>query len=1105
MAGHNISIWAAMSSCINSEVLLDISDQGNGAGRSGRAIAAIGHRLFLQLLFMRYAEIAGHERDGQLHEVSEGPYARERVGNLYDAISSEYSFSPFDSRDDFEHELGATEERELCRCIKRLYLLNLGDGARPDHISLAHLAWAFGLVMKALDEERRPPARGNAFPAAEIAHLASSLVELYLSGKPSGSAANLRVFDPFCGAGYLLLVMFDEFLSRQAPGGTAPDPATIVGARLWGMDCRAWAADATRTFLAIRYLLALGPCARFRRVPPMRATVRDKWSLDSRTMAGVDDAASIRKGTFDLAICDITLLPARFGPWLDPGKGQEGLICLCPEGWKRNGYRCTLIGSLPSLLAPAGMAGAIVSTDIIMNEHDFMRHLCKRGVLHRVVDFRRDIFRHRAGQATSFIYMDEARLGPLEAFRYPSPPPGAAAGFLAPWAGGFVLPGSLRTSDRGFLSLAADEARILDKLERTAQLCLGDFSYLVAGRSTGRDDVFILEPAGVAAAMAGLTRIHSRAANADFDLEPQALLPIAEADGIKRYASQLPRRLILPFSTGTDGTAGIVPADSFAGLPRSAAYLAGLSAPHPARSQAAKPSFRYRPPRRPPCADRGQTFIVGRDSAEEGFAILSGPAAIGDSLIAALPRDAGSDMYYLLGILNSSLFRWYVSILRPTPTAHSRPALRDLGFFPLVPPDPANPRASAIRPLVLQRLALAGTGTAALSAAAQSVEQKIDEAVFRLYGLTRQESDMVMSDLVIDDAYRQGKGAGIHASHSTRTAVPHVTFDYDKPYGGMLPGPYDPFDASTSRASPGSPHFVGPSEGPSFRFCRWAGLDSLAKGTTAFGLASGPARAASLAAAHPKVFTARCRLDVAAGQRFLIPSADPNSLRVSVKTPDLAGARYTIEHDPADNWYLTFDRDYNGVLEYGMELDGPLTENAFIEDFGRFSDELPILPRTGPIEELHFDCLPAVGDFILRMQAYFSTYDPQNGRPELIAALEAETTAQARMAFMIAKRAGSCRHRAWLGYLLCTEAGLPTRYDLSAVHAWLECQIEGKWRYIDLGGTPMEFNPPSDGCSTEPRIEPPCRSCDPGCIEYPYCPRRAWGRPCKQYCPRGGH
>lgn len=1099
MGRHNISIWTALSSCVNSELLLDLSDPEKGAGRGRRTVAAIGHRLFLQLLFLRYAELAGHARDGQLLEASKGPNARERVRDLCDAVSPECSFSPFDSGEQLERELAATAEFELCRCIERLYLLNFDDSARPDHVSLARLAWSFGLAMEALDEGLRPPARGKPYPADEIAYLASSLVGLRLSGRPAGEAADLTAFDPFCGAGCLLLALFDEFLSRPGPRGGAADPAAAM-ARLYGMDGRPWAADASRTFLAIRYLEAIGAGGPPPAVPPLRTNIRDNWSLGDRLLAGWHEEVWPLPASFDLAICDIASFPEQRGLWLDMARGQGALISSYGGYGERSGYRRSLLDSLPSFLAPGGMAGAILPMEATTAERRFLWHLCERGTIRRLVDFRRDIFGRSTGPATAFIYMDNERPGTMESFRYPLPPPGLPVGFLPPWAAGFVPPGHFIKSG---LSLTADEAGILDKLGSAAWSCLGDFCELQAGGSTGRDEVFVVEPAGAGLAPAGLIRIHSRAANAGFDLEAKALLPLVEAEGIERYASQAPRRLILSLATSPGGPSGGTPADPLAAFPRVAAYLAGLKPLLAARSGKARQASWYRPPRKAPCARSGLTFIVGRDSAEEGFAPVAGPAAIGKALVAMLPRDAATATDYLLGILNSSLFRWYVTVLRPTPSAPSRPGLRPLAYFPLARPDPADARVKAIILLAQNRLALAGAGMAAPRAAALSVEQQIDKAVFDLYGLTQQERDMVMRDLAIADAHRHGKATGAYATHGAKAAIPHVDFDYDRPYAGILPRPYDPFDPSTNLPIPGSPHYVGPSAGPSFRFCRWAGLDRLEEGTTTFGLASIPAGAAPLAAALPQVFTARCRLDVAAGQRILIPSADPNSRPVSFETPDKAGTRYTVEHDLADNWYLAFDCDYKGVLEYRMGLDGPLTENAFIKDFGRFTGGLPTLPRVGPIEGLHFDHSPTVGDFILGLQAYFGTYDLQNGRPELIAALEAETTAQARLAFMIANRVGSCRHRAWLGYLLCTEAGLPTRYDLSAVHAWLECRIEGKWRYVDLGGTPMDFDPPADGCSTEPRIEPAWRSCDPGCVEYPFCPRRAWGLPCRQY--QAGH
>jgi hypothetical protein len=97
---------------------------------------------------------------------------------------------------------------------------------------------------------------------------------------------------------------------------------------------------------------------------------------------------------------------------------------------------------------------------------------------------------------------------------------------------------------------------------------------------------------------------------------------------------------------------------------------------------------------------------------------------------------------------------------------------------------------------------------------------------------------------------------------------------------------------------------------------------------------------------------------------------------------------------------------------------------------------------------------------------------------------------------MIKNEVGSCRHRAFLGYIICKSACLETRYVLSVVHAWIECLIEDRWRYIDLGGTPLKYNIPDDSAKGEPCI---IKFCDSGCGDFPNCIRSGKampGEPC---------
>jgi hypothetical protein len=93
------------------------------------------------------------------------------------------------------------------------------------------------------------------------------------------------------------------------------------------------------------------------------------------------------------------------------------------------------------------------------------------------------------------------------------------------------------------------------------------------------------------------------------------------------------------------------------------------------------------------------------------------------------------------------------------------------------------------------------------------------------------------------------------------------------------------------------------------------------------------------------------------------------------------------------------------------------------------------------------------------MQAYFSTYD--NSCTWDFYELELVNTRNRKIEFMHANRSGSCRHRAFLAYLILVSTNTPTHYLLSRTHAWIESYILGKWRYIDLGGCPVEtdFDP----------------------------------------------
>jgi|GEM_PF-4248531 len=323
------------------------------------------------------------------------------------------------------------------------------------------------------------------------------------------------------------------------------------------------------------------------------------------------------------------------------------------------------------------------------------------------------------------------------------------------------------------------------------------------------------------------------------------------------------------------------------------------------------------------------------------------------------------------------------------------------------------------------------------------------------------------------------------------------SIDYSAPYKGLANLTYNPFD-DKAFPIPGAPYFQG-SSGPAIRVTRWVAFNDLDKPSCTFHITPKDVAAGNPAVyGNPVICKAGGKIDVKKGQPFIIPSADSNNRFGSLNVP--AGMTYSVQRDAADNFSLGLDGDYQGPLEYVVETDGPPSKNAFIDDFAQFKGQIPQLPSIRllgqllpiPIPGLNLQGRPTIGEFIDKVQAYFSGYSVTDAD---INSLEQCPDYNARMQFMLTHKVGSCRHRAFLGCQLFAEAGIETRYVLNSIHAWIECFIEGKWRYIDLGGAPISFNSPEYAANGEIRNKHDKLICSPACGDFPFCSQQGRARP----------
>jgi len=254
-------------------------------------------------------------------------------------------------------------------------------------------------------------------------------------------------------------------------------------------------------------------------------------------------------------------------------------------------------------------------------------------------------------------------------------------------------------------------------------------------------------------------------------------------------------------------------------------------------------------------------------------------------------------------------------------------------------------------------------------------------------------------------------------------------------------------------------------------------------------------------AGSPYTYVAKGLVHFLPNKAYSLPLVDPSAVFINLITPGINPSSYQLFKDSTDNLFIELDHPYRGNFSYEVGTDLPLTDLAFANP-ASFSMALPQQPSILP-KGLHTGIpFSDYADLIAKMQTYFSTYD--KACLSDFYDLESQLGQTAKIAWMDSHREGSCRHRAFLAWIIMDSTGTPTRYDVSRTHAWIECFIMGAWRYIDLGGCPVKVEGlPDDEGKLAPKGMPRYSGPFPdaieriacaGCPDFPYCQGKSYGK-----------
>ncbi len=290
---------------------------------------------------------------------------------------------------------------------------------------------------------------------------------------------------------------------------------------------------------------------------------------------------------------------------------------------------------------------------------------------------------------------------------------------------------------------------------------------------------------------------------------------------------------------------------------------------------------------------------------------------------------------------------------------------------------------------------------------------------------------------------------------STRIPCPRIS--YGGNYSGIMKSPiktasYDPFIPSASFQ--GFIYFKKP--GPTPRCTRFYAFDKISVDSE-FSVSSGPVEQAEGTGWAKIEVQAVGDVEFKPGIWYPVPASDPNASLMDITVPH--GVLVDVAKDGADNWYIRTNSHYSGNLEYRMGLRSGRRHNAFVRS-ANFTETLPGQPVSFGIPELLGRSFINYHELVQALQQHFSAYQCC-----LINQLEKQKGRNAKITFMVQNKVGSCRHRAFLAYLVMESTGTKTRYVISKSHAWVECLMGNVWRYIDLGGcpVPVEADPEDAG------------------------------------------
>ena len=257
----------------------------NNLGLRSEHIATATNRVIFSLLFLRMAEDRGLVAEGTLQQISDHG---DHYGQLLETAS--YLSGLWEDRDNPSFPppvpMGALiiEDRVVSAVLSRLV-----SGDRPYHFenldleviagvlghyisrtvkrSAAHQVTVVDMHDAVLSRGSTPP------PLQEIRYMATTSLETAMENRSPRDMLPLRVLDPACGAGKVLLCVFRALVPGEVTGLTFDECHTILVDSIYGVDIGSHAVAVTKMLLLFRLFGECTPSPAPQDVPGMTERV----------------------------------------------------------------------------------------------------------------------------------------------------------------------------------------------------------------------------------------------------------------------------------------------------------------------------------------------------------------------------------------------------------------------------------------------------------------------------------------------------------------------------------------------------------------------------------------------------------------------------------------------------------------------------------------------------------------------------------------------------------------------------------------------------------------------------------------------------------------